>query len=226
MRHGQTHANVSGQLDTAHPGLDLTALGQRQATAAAQALGGRVIEGIYVSSRVRTHQTAAPTAHARLHSPTELEGLEEIQAGNFEMLNDSDSIHGYIGTVSSWITGDLGLRMPGGETGHQFLERYDAAVARIAEAGHESAMLVSHGAAIRTWTAARMHAGSVIPNPTAPLHNTALIVLEGDPSSGWRLEEWHGEPYGGAFLDDSSAVDPTAAADPDRAADEAAEQAD
>ena len=28
MRHGQTHANVSGELDTAHPGLDLTDLGR------------------------------------------------------------------------------------------------------------------------------------------------------------------------------------------------------
>ncbi|MGN0064854.1 MAG: histidine phosphatase family protein [Nocardioides sp.] len=222
MRHGQTHANVSGQLDTAHPGLDLTALGQRQATAAAQALGESSIESIYVSSRVRTHQTAAPSAQVRRYAPTEMAGLEEIQAGDFEMLNDAESIHGYIATVTSWISGDLAVRMPGGETGHQFLERYDAAIERIVQAGHDAAMVVSHGAAIRTWTAARMLAGSVIPNPTSPLHNTALIVLEGDHRSGWRLEEWHGEPYGGAFLDDSSALDPTAVAD----AGQAAEQAD
>ena len=38
MRHGQTHANVSGELDTAHPGVELTDLGHTQATTAAQAL--------------------------------------------------------------------------------------------------------------------------------------------------------------------------------------------
>ena len=209
MRHGQTHANVAGQLDTAHPGLDLTALGMRQAAAAARALGETVIENIYVSSRVRTHQTALPTAQARQYASTQLAGLEEFHAGDFEMRDDADAIHGYIGTVTSWITGDLGVRMPGGETGHQFLDRYDAAIRAIVDAGHDSAMVVSHGAAIRAWTAARMHAGSVVPNPTAPLHNTALIVLEGDPGSGWRLAEWHGEPYGGAYLDDAVAVDPT-----------------
>ena len=37
MRHGQTHANVSGELDTAHPGVDLTDLGRAQAVAASQA---------------------------------------------------------------------------------------------------------------------------------------------------------------------------------------------
>lgn len=213
MRHGQTHANVSGQLDTAHPGLDLTTLGQQQALAAARALAGRSIEGIYVSSRVRTHQTAAPTATERLFAAQETSGLEEIQAGDFEMLADERSVHGYIGTVASWIQGDHAVRMPGGETGHEFLERYDAAVARIAATGQEDALIVSHGAAIRTWTSARMRAGTVIPNPTDPLHNTALIELEGDPDSGWTLRSWHGEPIGGRYLEDGSAPDPTSVGD-------------
>jgi len=65
MRHGQTHANVSGELDTAHPGLDLTDLGRAQAVAAAKAIAGERLDAIYVSSRVRTHQTAAPTAGDR-----------------------------------------------------------------------------------------------------------------------------------------------------------------
>jgi len=65
MRHGQTHANVSGELDTAHPGLDLTDLGRAQAAAAAKAIAGERLDAIYVSSRVRTHQTAAPTAEDR-----------------------------------------------------------------------------------------------------------------------------------------------------------------
>ena len=68
MRHGQTHANVSGELDTAHPGLELTDLGHTQATAAAQALLDEHLDAIYVSSRTRTHQTAAPTARARSRS--------------------------------------------------------------------------------------------------------------------------------------------------------------
>lgn len=209
MRHGQTHANVSGELDTAHPGLDLTDLGATQATAAMQALTGEHLDAIYVSSRVRTHQTAAPTARARGIAPVQLTGLEEINAGDFEMRKDHDAVHGYISTVASWIEGALDVRMPGGESGHEFLERYDAAVRRVVEADHSAALVVSHGAALRTWSSLRMAPDSGAPAATEPLHNTALIVLDGDFDSGWRLVRWVGEPVGGRFLEDESAADPT-----------------
>lgn len=215
MRHGQTYANVSGELDTAHPGLELTDLGHTQATTAAQALVSEHLDAVYVSSRVRTHQTAAPTARARSLTPVFRDGLEEIQAGDFEMRKDHDAVAGYITTVAAWIEGDLDTRMPGGETGHEFLARYDAAVRAIVDAGHDAALVVSHGAALRTWTSARLLPDQGAPAATEPLHNTALIVLEGDPDAGWSLVSWQGEPVGGAFLDDESAADPTGDLDAD-----------
>ena len=210
MRHGQTHANVSGELDTAHPGVDLTDLGRAQAVAASKALADEPLDAIYVSSRVRTHQTAAPTAEDRALAPTELEGLEEIQAGDFEMRNDHDAVAGYIGTVVTWLEGDLTHRMPGGETGEEFLARFDAAVRTIVEAGHDAALVVSHGAALRTWVSTRMEPHPDAPPATQPLHNTALIVLDGDHGSGWRMVSWQGHPVGAAILDGLSLEDPTA----------------
>lgn len=219
MRHGQTHANVAGSLDTAHPGLELTDLGHAQATAAAQALVGEHLDAIYVSSRIRTHQTAAPTAATGSLTPVVVDGLEEIQAGDFEMRKDHDAVAGYIHTVAAWIEGDLDRRMPGGETGHEFLARYDAAVRRILgaghDAGHDAVLVVSHGAALRTWTSSRMLPDQGAPAATDPLHNTALIVLEGDMDTGWRLVSWQGGPAGGAFLDDHTAADPTGDLDAD-----------
>ena len=215
LRHGQTHANVSGELDTAHPGLDLTDLGRTQAGAAARALDEHHLDAIYVSSRVRTHQTAEPTAVARSLRPRLLHGIEEIQAGDYEMRKDHAAVEGYITTVAAWIEGTLDLRMPGGETGHEFLARYDAAVRGVADAGHDAALLVSHGAAIRTWTSTRLAPDQGAPPAHEPLHNTALIVLDGDPDRGWRLVSWHGEPVGGRFLEDESAEDPTGDLDPD-----------
>ncbi len=215
MRHGQTHANVSGELDTAYPGLHLTDLGQTQARAAARAVSAESLDAIYVSRLVRTHQTAAPTATGRGLTPVELDGLHEVQAGEYEMRNDHDAIHGYISSVASWLQGDLDVRMPGGETGRDFLERYDAAVRTIVSAGHDSAMIVSHGAALRTWISSRMLPDISAPAVTAPLHNTAMIVLDGDFDAGWRLVSWQGEPVGGAFLDDLAAPDPTGDLDAD-----------
>ncbi len=210
MRHGQTHANVSGELDTAHPGLDLTDLGRAQAVAAAKAIADEPLDAIYVSSRVRTHQTAAPTAEDRGLTLTQLDGLEEIQAGDFEMRSDHDAVAGYIGAVATWLEGDLTHRMPGGETGEEFLARFDTAVRTIVDAGHDAALIVSHGAALRTWVSTRMEPHPDAPPATQPLHNTALIVLDGDPETGWRMVSWQGHPVGGAQPDGSSLEDPTA----------------
>src|SRR3954452_21733538 len=151
MRHGQTFANVSGALDTGMPGADLTALGHEQARAAGEVLHDLPVTGLYVSRLVRTHQTVTPLAGVSGLTPVELGGLHEISAGSFEMRTDQESVHGYIGTVASWISGDWGVRMPGGESGLEFVERYTADVRAIAADGHREALLVSHGAAIRSW---------------------------------------------------------------------------
>jgi len=221
LRHGQTHGNTAGALDTAVPGLDLTDLGRRQADAAAQALADRGIDRIYVSTLARTHQTAAPLGALLDVAPQELDGLREISAGDFEMGSDHDSIAGYIGTIADWIERRYDVRMPGGESGHEFLARYDAAVATIhaelAAAGHDCALVVSHGAAIRTWVSARVADAESHARATDPLHNTACIELVGEPATGWEVQAWHGEPVGGAFLDDATAPDPTGQATDDSA---------
>jgi broad specificity phosphatase PhoE len=224
LRHGQTHGNTAGALDTAEPGLDLTDLGLRQAEAAARALAEHGVDQIFVSPLMRTHQTAAPLARLLGIEPRQVSGLREISAGDFEMADDHDAIAGYIGTVADWIEGRYDTRMPGGESGHEFLERYDASVAEIhhavREAGHERALVVSHGAAMRTWISARVPGVESHAKATDPLHNTACIELDGDPEEGWTIEAWHSEPVGGAFLEDLTAPDPTG-----QATDEAAEAA-
>lgn len=209
LRHGQTHGNTQGALDTAFPGNDLTELGMRQSEAAAQVLAAEPPTGIYVSPLVRTQQTAAPLAAALGLQPEIVEGLREISAGDYEMATDHDSILGYIGTVADWIEGRYDTRMSGAESGHEFLARYDDAVAGIAAAGHERALIVSHGAAIRTWVASRAPDSATHQMATEGLANTACIELEGSPTDGWRVASWSAEPIGGAFLSDETAPDPT-----------------
>jgi broad specificity phosphatase PhoE len=228
LRHGQTHGNTAGALDTAYPGLDLTELGRQQAEAAARALAEAGVDQIFVSPLVRTHQTAAPLAGLLGIEPRELLGLREIAAGDYEMASDHDAIAGYIGTVADWIEERYDTRMPGGESGHEFLARYDAAVAEIhravEEAGHTRAVLVSHGAAMRTWISARVPGVESHAKATDPLHNTACSELTGDPLAGGEIAAWHPDPVGGAYLDDVSAPDPTGQAT-DEAADQTRDQA-
>ena len=209
LRHGQTQGNVEGALDTGVPGLDLTDLGHAQARAAADALGAEQIDALYVSLLVRTHQTAAPIAHLRSLGHVVRPGLEEIGAGHHEMATHRDAVTAYRSTVAEWMRGNLDPRMPGGETGHEFLTRYDAAITDVAAAGHRSALVVSHGAAMRVWTANRITRHPGHPELTDTLDNTACITLEGHPGTGWRLLDWHSEPLGGHLLEDKAAPDPT-----------------
>lgn len=209
LRHGQTHSNVAGALDTGSPGADLTELGWAQAKAAARVLGERYqpFDAVYTSTLVRTHQTGNPYVAATGLEPVVHEGIREILAGDLEMRSDTPSAHRYRHTVAEWIRGDLGERMPGGESGHEFLERYDAVVR---EAGtHERVLLVSHGAAIRAWVSAVTDVDRLGHSPTDPLHNTGGIELEGDPDSGWRVVAWQCDPLGGDYLEDPTAPDPT-----------------
>ena len=103
--------------------------------------------------------------------------------------------------------------MPGGDDGHAFFERYDAAIAAIAQEaivlGVTTAALVSHGAAIRVWAA---HRGANLDPEyarTHPLDNTGVVIVEGSPADGWQVVSWAGEPLGGASVRDTAAPDPT-----------------
>jgi len=217
IRHGQTPGNVLGQLDTAHPGPGLTELGERQAAALARSLANEQIGLLYASTLIRTQITAAPLSTLRGLEIEVLEGLREIEAGSLEKLTDKESHLRYLGTVFGWAGGELQRRMPAGPSGHEFFERFDASIARIAAAasaetaggGAGTAAVVSHGAAIRVWAGLRatnVEAGFAARHVLA---NTGIVALEGDPDAGWRLIHWADSPVGGLALVDPTAEDPT-----------------
>ncbi len=201
IRHGQTPANVLGLLDTAHPGPGLTALGERQANAVAEALRPRKIDGVFASTLVRTQLTALPFAPA-----TVLDGLHEIEAGDLEGRSDRASARTYLKTAFAWGSGNLDARMPGATDGHAFFERFDGGISTVASVG--AAAVFSHGAAIRVWTAARARNVPPIFAGTHYLENTGVVELDGSPEHGWTLISWAGAPVGGPFLTDESAGDP------------------
>jgi probable phosphoglycerate mutase len=212
IRHGETPGNVLGQLDTDHPGPGLTELGERQAEAMARALANEHIGALYASTLIRTQITAAPLARLHTLDVEVLEGLHEIEAGSLEKLTDHESHKRYMGTVISWAAGDLDRRMPAGPDGHAFFERFDAAIARVAQRAarhqHGTVAVVSHGAAIRTWTGLRAEGADHEFAARHALANTGIVAVEGNPDTGWNLLHWDGSPVGGLALADPTAQDP------------------
>ena len=207
IRHGQTPANVRGELDTAAPGPGLTARGQAQALSVPGALREERIDAVYASTLVRTQQTAAPLAAALELPVTVLPGVHEIEAGEVEMATDHASYRSYLGTCYAWGLGERDRMMPGGTTGHHFFARFDDSIATAASV--ENAAIVTHAAAMRVWVAGS--ARNIEPEFVArqELDNTGLAVLEGSPATGWELVEWRGTPLGGEVLVDETAEDPT-----------------
>ncbi|MBT0771726.1 histidine phosphatase family protein [Kineosporia sp. J2-2] len=190
IRHGQTHSNVIGALDTARPGADLTDLGREQAASLVERLRQEPVQALHASTLVRTQQTVAPLARDRGLEVTIHDGLRELDAGELEMNTDNESVDLYVKTAMSWVEGLTDVRMPGGPTGAEELGRYDRVIEQIAASGVACAAAVSHGAVIRTWVGAR--AGNVDAAYVAahPLLNTQVVTLVGDPASGWTVEDW------------------------------------
>jgi len=200
VRHGQTSSNVGLLLDTAAPGADLNQTGREQAQELVERLAAESVEAIYASNLVRTQQTAAPLAAARNLGVGVLDGLREVSAGDAEMGSDAT---GYITTLLKWQAGDLTARIPGGEDALEFFVRYDAAIARIAAAGHRTAAVFSHGAALRVWAAARVP-GFAEALGNGHLANTGVIIAEGDSNRGWSFAEVTGLMH---YDNDPSALD-------------------
>lgn len=199
VRHGETPSNVNYLLDTAPPGANLTDLGHQQAHALVRLLGDEPVDAIYVSDLVRTQLTAAPLAIARGLTPVVRAGLREIQAGAEEMLGyapgewDRTDPPRYFTALASWASGDLGTRMPQGESGEEFLHRYDTVIEEIAGQRYGNVVVVSHGAAIRMWASLRCRNLTAEFLRHAPMTNTDTVLLDGSPGN-WVATQWAGQP--------------------------------
>ena len=208
IRHAQIPSNVLGILDTDAPGPSLTDLGREQARALGATLGDEPVEAAWASTLVRTQETIEPTAEGRL-PVTVLDGLREIRAGDLEGERTREAQRAYMSTVFAWATGDRDRRMPGGESGHEFFARFDGALQQVAASGAEDAVVVSHGAAIRCWSATVEGADRDF-LASHPLPNTGIVAVEGEPGA-WRMRAWREFTAGQPVAPPSADRDPTGA---------------
>jgi len=212
VRHGETEGNVAKLLDTRVPGLPLTERGVAQAKAFAANLPAPP-HRLFSSQALRARQTAqhiesvtGVTAHA-------LDGLFEVQVGELEG-QGSDAAHQLFQRVyKSWHLGELDVRLPGGETGREVLDRYlpvleELRASQLGPGAAQDILVVSHGAAMRL---VGRTMGGVSPPFTTNNHldNTETIELlpryAGTDFGGWECTRWgrYTPPFG-------SEVEPTA----------------
>jgi probable phosphoglycerate mutase len=127
LRHGEPDWSPNRGPSVNDPGL--TALGRKQADAAAEHLAQLPIDALYVSPYRRSQETAAPLARAKGLEPVTIEGLAEVGVA-VEGLSQED-VDRYFVDGSRRPLSDHWDGWPGAETFHDFHERVSAALVDV-----------------------------------------------------------------------------------------------
>jgi alpha-ribazole phosphatase len=145
IRHGEPEAVAQGRC---YGRLDwgLSDRGQVQAQMAARALSGEPLAAIYSSPRRRARQSAECLGKANGLSVTILEGLCEIDFGDFEGLTYEEIEKQHPEQYQRWMTRPTEIQFPGGESFAQMQTRVIAVTTRLRECHQgQSIAIVSHG---------------------------------------------------------------------------------
>jgi len=145
IRHGEPETDAKGRC---YGRLDweLSELGRFQAQMAAEALSGEPLAAVYSSPRRRAWQSAEFLATAKGLEVQILEGLCEIDFGDFEGLTYEEIERQYPEQYQHWMTCPTEIHFPGGESFAQMQTRVIAAITKLCQRHQgESIAIVSHG---------------------------------------------------------------------------------
>lgn len=150
VRHGQTEYNRLGMVQGSGIDSDLNELGRKQARAFFEAYRHIPFQKVYTSQLKRTHQSVQDFIEKGV-SWVQLAGLNEISWGHKEgrplLASDDEQ---FKQMVNGWRKGRLWLKVPGGESPIEVMERQKAAFRLIMSFEEEKNVLICmHGRAMR-----------------------------------------------------------------------------
>ncbi len=169
-------------------GGSLSLLGRRQALELAETLARLRVAHIWTSTLARAVQTAEIVAGRLGVGVTTRRGLREFSSG--DLTGTTRDLDPFLTTYQRWLGGDLDVRLPGGETGHEVAARFGAVLREIADAHPgETVLVVSHGGAIGLGVPAlaRMDAEQ------RPLGNCDTVEVLAD-ADAWVCTRWGPPP--------------------------------
>ena len=131
VRHGETLMNQKkayyGALDT-----PLSELGKQQAADLGRQLTGITWDGVYISNKIRTLETAQAIVRGQpVETITEVEGLAELDFGQWEGLDNVSVQRKFPEAYARWCDDWLNVAPPGGECFIDFFKRVKAAFEAI-----------------------------------------------------------------------------------------------
>ncbi len=150
LRHGETEYNAQqrllGRLD-----LSLNEKGRGQARRVVDFFRGVDLKAIYCSPLKRCLETAAPVAEAQSLEVEIMEGLMEVDMGEWDGRSIKELFEREGEAVGNWMRNPSSVAIPGGESFDAARERVMAAIGEITSRnpGGEQVLVVSHGGPIR-----------------------------------------------------------------------------
>jgi broad specificity phosphatase PhoE len=144
VRHGETEWNrverFRGRTD-----IELNHTGRRQARAVAQRVPGWRIAAIYSSPLKRALQTAQPIAEACGLGVATLEGIADVDYGEWSGLSAEEALARWPEVYETWMHTPLLTIFPGGESLPRVQDRSWSALQEVSAAHPgETVLLVSH----------------------------------------------------------------------------------
>lgn len=168
----------------------LTALGREQARRLAEEVAPERIARVWTSDMARAVQTAEIAAGVLGVDVVVRKGLREFGVGDAAgTTGDPDP---FAETFRSWLDGDLAARIPGAESGHEVVARYEAVLEEVADAHRgERALVISHGGVMCLALSAVARNLEASHSRDLPMPHCGVVALEADPD-GWVARAWAG----------------------------------
>ncbi len=154
IRHGEVEERYHKVFGGSRIDMGLSPLGQRHAEAVGQWLKDTPLDAIYASPMQRVRQTLAPTATMRGMEPTFLDGLREVDFGDWtgHRWDQVQSIFGV--SAFDWLEIIENDGIPAGEPVSQIKSRVGECTAQILAAHpHQRVAVFCHGGIIRVMLA-------------------------------------------------------------------------
>ncbi len=159
--------------------------GRRQASLVGERMAAWGVEGLYASDMVRARETAAIVGE-RLRLPVAVvPELRELDFGDMTGLLDAEIARDFAPFKARQSAMEADVRYPGGETVGEVVARAVPALRAIADDGHDTVAVATHGVVIRGLVAHVLQAPLARWRLTSTtLENGSVTEISYDPGSG------------------------------------------
>jgi probable phosphoglycerate mutase len=188
VRHGETDDNKRG-IFQGHGGSGLNEQGLQQAERLARRFASAAVRPatLFSSDLERARQTAEILGDALGLRPAFDPALREIHLGAWQGLSETEAANRFPSEWDAWHSG-MDVRRGGGETYGELADRMGLAVQRaVASSQMGATVIVSHGAAIKTFVGRALGLTLCGSRKLRALRNAAVAVLEASATSEYHL---------------------------------------